>query len=59
MKKRDEKIIAFIFSKDSKSFHRKEYFYSDFLSWCFYYFPGEFNHPLAPFHFEYVETLED
>jgi len=59
MKLKDWKLIAFIFSKNSKSIHRKEYFKSDFLSYCFYYFPWEFNHPLAPFHFTYVETLED
>ncbi len=59
MKERNQKLIAFIFSKESKSIHRKEYFNNDFLDWCFYYFPWEFNHPLAPFHFTYVETLED
>lgn len=59
MKERDKELIAFIFSKDSNKLHRKEYFRSDFLNFCFYYFSWEFNHPLAPFHFEYVETLED
>jgi len=58
MKKRNEKLILFIFSEESKSIHRKEYFKNDFLYFCFYYFPGEFNHPLASFHFDYVETLE-
>lgn len=59
MKQRNKEIIWFIFSEKSKAIHRKEYFKKDFLSFCFYYFPWEFNHPLAPFHFEYVETLED
>ena len=58
MKKRNKKLILFIFSEESKSVHRKEYFKNDFLYFCFYYFPGEFNHPLASFHFDYVETLE-
>lgn len=59
MKQTDEKLVWFIFSIDSKKEHRITFFECEFLLWCFYYFPGEFNHPLAPFHFEYVETLED
>jgi len=59
MKQRDEKLIWFIFSKKSKKDHRVVFFEYEFLFWCFYYFPWEFNHPLAEFHFEYVETLED
>lgn len=59
MKQTDEKLVWFIFSEDSKKEHRITFFECEFLLWCFYYFPGEFNHPLATFHFEYCETLED
>lgn len=59
MKQRDEKLVWFIFSENSKKEHRVAFFEFEFLLWCFYYFPGEFNHPLAQFHFEYCETLED
>lgn len=59
MRKRDKSIIKFIFSEKSKKQHRVAYFEKDFLYFCFYYFPGEFNHALAGFQIEYIETLEN
>ncbi len=56
---RDTDIIQFIFSRKSKQEHRVAYFENDFLYFCFYYFPGEFNHPLADFQKEYCEDLQN
>lgn len=59
MKERDQEIIWFIFSENSKKEHRVVFFELGFLYWCLYYFPWEFNHALANFHIEYTGTLED
>ena len=56
--KRDRELLNYLFTNTSKSFLRKEYFKWDFLSFCLYYFPNEFTHPLAQFHKDYVDDLQ-
>ena len=56
--KRDRELINYLFINPDKIFLRKEYFKRDFLSFCLYYFPNEFTHPLADFHKEYVDDLQ-
>jgi hypothetical protein len=56
--KRDLELLNFIFSNKSKTFHRKKYFENDFLSFCLYYFPEVFSHPMAEFQKEYCDDLQ-
>ena len=56
--KRDRELLSYLFTNPDKILLRKEYFKGDFLSFCLYYFPNEFTHPLAPFHKEYLSDLQ-
>ena len=56
--KRDRALLSYLFTNPDKIFLRKEYFKWDFLSFCLYYFPNEFTHPLAEFHMDYLDELQ-
>ncbi len=56
--KRDKELLEYLFTNPDKTFLRKQYFKNDFLSFCLYYFPNEFTHPLASFHHEYLDDLQ-
>ena len=38
--------------------NRKAFFATDFFAWWFYYYHEDFMTALAPFHFDWIETLE-
>ncbi len=38
--------------------NRIAYFATDFFAWWFYYYHEDFVTALAPFHFDWIETLE-
>jgi len=58
---KDEKdILKFIFYSDkAKSYHRKLYFAKRFLFWMLYYFTAEFKVPIAQFHIDYANALQN
>lgn len=39
--------------------NRRAFFSQNFLSWWIYYFIEDFKYPLAPFHFDWIDVIEN